>query len=251
MNEAEKIIAELKKLDGRIQQAIEKILGKNPNRQQLLAFINSQEFNKMLNDLGLNKIIENYVKGFDASLVATGFSTVNLTAERIAIINANLDLIKNTYGRTILGYYNLHTDLLKSKLTASIIEGVKAKDIIKELAAETPLTTPQAQSVVSTSYADYARVGVAKAYEDKPEQRFFYFEGLDVEAPTKSDECKWLLLNQKKEGYTRAEIDAGIETPFTHQYGDLAGQTKKIYWFGRFPNYNCYDRWMPIEVKNG
>ena len=247
----EQIINELKKIDGKIINAIEKILGKNPNRQQLLQFINSQEFNKMLNDLGLDKVIGNYVKGFDLSLSATGFSTVNLTAERIAIINANLDLVKNTYGRTILGYYNFHTDLLRSKLTASIIEGVKAKDIIKELAAETPLTTPQAQAVVSTSYADYARVGVAKAYEDKPGQRFFYFEGLAVDAPTKSDECKWLLLNQKPEGYTRAEIDAGIETPFTHEYGELAGQAKKIYWFGRLPNYNCYDRWMPIEVKNG
>jgi hypothetical protein len=44
------------------------------------------------------------------------------------------------------------------------------------------------------------------------------------------------MENQKPEGYTKAEIDAGIETP--------AGV---IDWNGRIPNYSCLHSWMPID----
>jgi len=249
MGDAEKIISELKKIDGKLLTAIEKILGKNPSKEQLLRFINSNEFNTLIEDLGLRKSLAQYISGFqfDYKGAATGFGAVELTAQRIAVINANLDLIKNSYGRTILGYYGAYTDLLKSKLTASIIEGVDARETIKRIVADTPLTTAQVGAVVNTSYADYSRAGVAKIYEDKPDQRFYYEGGV---IPTSSDECKWLYENQNPEGYTKKEIDGGIITPFTHTSGLYIGEPKKIYWFGRQPNYNCRHEWFPVEARN-
>lgn len=244
----EQIINELKKIDGKILQAIEKILGKNPPKDKLLQFLASEEYTKMIEDLGLRDAINKYVSNFDTQLkgIATGFGAVNLTAEKIAVINANLDLIKNSYGRTVLGYYQANADLLRSKLISSIIEGIESKEIIKQLAAETPLTTAQVGTVVNTSYTDYNRSGIAKIYEDKPEQRFFYEGGV---IPTSSDECRWLYENQRPEGYTKKEIDEGIETPFTYTYGENIGQIKKIFWFGRMPNYNCIHTWLPVEAK--
>ena len=242
----EQIINELKKIDGKIINAIEKILGKNPPKDKLLQFLASDEYTKLIEDLGLRGAVQKYTAGFQLGLSASVIANENLTPGRLAIINANLELVKNTYSRTILGYYQANSELLRSKLISSIIEGIESKEIIKQLAAETPLTNAQVGSVVNTSYADYNRAGIAKVYEDKPEQRFFYEGGV---IPTSSDECRWLYENQKPEGYTKKEIDAGIETPFTYAYGENIGQTKKIYWFGRLPNYNCIHAWYPIEAK--
>lgn len=243
----DEFLKKIKQIDEKLSKAIVKLFGKKPNKEALLKFINSKDFDKLIEDLGLKDAVKEYVKGFDIYSMQTGTMNILKDSAKQSIINSNLLLIKNTYSRTILGYFSAYIENLKSKLTASILQGITAAETIRKLKEETPLSTAQIGSVVNTSYADYNRATISQIYVDKPEQRFYYEGGV---IPTSSDECRWLYENQKLEGYTKKEIDAGIETPFVYEYGELKGQVKKIYWFGRFPNYNCIHTWMPIEVKN-
>ena len=188
--------------------------------------------------------MNNYLTGFDATFKEriSSFRNVDLTAERIQIIKNNVDLIKNSNGRTVLGYAKANGDLLRTKLINSIINGTDAKQTIKELES-IPLATHQLGAVISTSYADYTRTTTFQAFSDKPEQRFYYAGGI---IPTSSEQCAWLVENQKPEGYTLAEIKKGIETPFIWHSGPFAGQHKIINENGRLPNYNCIHTFEPL-----
>lgn len=252
MQYPEEIIRKFNQLDENLIKAIRRILGNNPTQEQLINFLASNEFDILLNDLGLEGTINEYVTNFDLIFQekASGYRLVNLTAERIDRISTNIDLIKNTYARTILGYAQANSNLLRAKLIESLVTGVNARQTVKSLEGRlistlnnSPLTTAQIGSVVQTSYYDYSRATTAEIFKDKPEQRFRYEGGI---IPTSSDECAWLFTNQKPEGYTKAEIDVGIETPFIYRSGALKGQIKKIYFTGRYPNYNCIHTWEPI-----
>lgn len=247
------IIKELEQLDEKLLEAIKKILGANPTKEQLLQFLASEEFDKIINDLGFEKSISKYVKGFDLSFSQSisNFGAMDFQAEQIKLISQNVELIKASYGRTVLGYAKANSELLRSKLIQSVINGITARQTIKELGGQlistltnAPLTTAQIGAVINTSYADFSRATTGLIYQDKPEQRFKYIGGV---IPTSSDECRWLMNNQNPEGYTRAEIDAGIETPFAYTSGEMIGQVKKIYWTGRLPNFNCIHEWLPID----
>lgn len=176
---------------------------------------------------------------------------MDFKVEQIELISRNVELIKNSHGRTVLGYAKANSELLRSKLIQSIINGVTARQTIKELEGQliseltnAPLTTAQIGVVINTSYADFSRATTRMTFENRPKQRFKYVGGV---IPTSSDECRWLRENQNPRGYTRAEIDAGIETPFTYKRGENKGKIKQIWWWGRFPNYNCGHEWMPKD----
>lgn len=254
MIDPSKILSQLEQLDARLIEAIKRILDRNPSNEQLLQFLATEQFDDLINELGLEKIVSDYVSGFDTSFKQdiANFGRIDLTAQEIQRIENNINIIKNSNGRTVLGYAKANSDLLRVKLINSIINGETARTTVKELEGKlisdltnTPLSTSQIGSVISTSYADFSRSTTAQVFKNKPEQRFYYEGGI---LPTSSDECQWLMQNQKSEGYTKAEIDAGIETPFTHTSGPLRGQKKMIYWTGRQPNYNCIHQWMPVEL---
>ena len=113
----------------------------------------------------------------------------------------------------------------------SIVSNQLTSETVANLTAKIPLTDAQIKTVVHTSFSNHSRNITAKAFEDEPEQRFEYVGGV---IPTSSQECEWLMNNQNPNGYTKAEIDAGIQTPFG-----------VIYWGGRDPNYNCLHQWLP------
>jgi hypothetical protein len=87
-------------------------------------------------------------------------------------------------------------------------------------------------TVIDTSYFNHERSITAEIFSDKPEQRFKYVGDL---IETSSPICRWLVKNQKPNGYTRAEIDKEIRTP-----------KGLVNWFGRMPNFNCGHSWLPI-----
>lgn len=236
MIDPQSILTQLEQLDKRVKDLIAQILGNNPTQEQMLAFLASDEFDKLIEEAGLTDIVAEYMRNFDIdfSNQIENFRDIDLKAQQIELISRNVEVIKNTNARTVLGYASANSELLRTKLINSIINGVDAQQTLKEL--ETiPLTTAQLGSVISTSYADFSRSVTAQVFENKPEQRFRYVAGIPASAPQKSEICRWLLENQKPEGYTRAEIDAGIVTSFGI-----------VNWGGRLPNYNCTDQWMPI-----
>lgn len=242
MIDSSKILSQLEQLDKRIIEAIKKILGRNPTNEQLLEFLATDQFDELINELGLEKIVSDYVSNFDTSFKQNifNFGRIDLTAQEIQRIENNIEIIKNSNGRTVLGYAKANSDLLRVKLINSIINGETARTTAQELEGKliseltnNPLTTSQIGSVINTSYADFSRSTTAQVFQDKPEQRFYYEGGV---IPTSSKQCAWLYENQRKEGYLKSEIDTGIETPFG-----------LINWSGRFPNnWNCIHSWMPL-----
>jgi len=262
MNDQKKIISDLEALDERLLKAIEKILGKNPSKEQLLQFLSSKEFDKLIGDMGLNKIAKDYVSGFNFSstkdMKDSGLTHVQETIARIDMI---LELIKNTNGRTVLGYFGYQKENLRRDLIRSIVNGTKYEDIVKSFSSEIVgqqnpsgayfdgrlhvFSEANVMTVLGTCYYDYDRAITRQTFIDDPSQRFYY-GGLLKE--TSSDECEWLIHreNQNPDGYTMAEIDEGNETPFTYKRGGNKGEIKKIYWWGRFPNFNCPHTWRPI-----
>lgn len=257
-----KIISDLEALDEKLLEAIKKILGANPTKEQLLQFLASEEFDKLINDLGLEKIVKRYVAGFDI-LFTQGVKEIGIdvVAQTLKIIGDNLELIKASNQRTILGYFGYQKENFRRYLISSIIDGQKFETIAKSFGSEiigTPnpsgayfggqlhiFSEPNVKTIIGTSYYDYDRSLTRQAFLDKPDQRFYY-GGLLKE--TSSDECEWLVQrdNQMPEGYTMTEIDEGIETPFVYKYGDNKGEVKKIWWWGRQPNYNCPHTFRPI-----
>jgi hypothetical protein len=107
------------------------------------------------------------------------------------------------------------------------------------------LTDAQFNAAVTTAYAETSRNATREAYKDDPNARFKYIGGI---LKSSSKQCEWLMIHQRKEGYTIAEIDAGIDTPYRDKNGDVL----KIYWCGRVPNINCIHEWVYIaKKKNG
>jgi hypothetical protein len=134
----------------------------------------------------------------------------------------------------LLGSAKAKASLLQSEMMKAAIRGDTINQTIKAL-QDIPLTDSQLGTVLNTAYSDISRTATVEIYKDKPDQRFKYVEGMSIMSPTKSEICKWLILNQNPEGYTMAEIQLGIETPFGI-----------VYETGREPNFNCTDRWVPI-----
>lgn len=236
----EEILKQIEEIDAKIVKLVNKLLKQNKPKELISAIID-KELDKYISELGIDKIAEQYA----TSLVTTGLTTLTTVAkkqateEMINIIGMNLEPIAETYRDTILGYFKANTEKLKTELLNSLISGTPTSEITKNLQAkflrvsdETLhyLTDANINTVIQTSYSNVSRISTAKAFEEKPEQRFEYFGGV---IETSSDQCRWLMENQNPEGYTKAEIDAGIETPFG-----------TIDWFGRQPNYNCLHSWV-------
>lgn len=224
----------LKKLDSFNEELDRRlaIMFKNMTPQAIKAYIESDGFYELMDDMGINDFIDDYIALMDkeAGLYAKLYSDRAIQ---------DLETLQNLRYTELVGRFKANADTLQAKLYESIINGVtfqQTKDALKGIG----FTDAQLGAIVQTGYYDFSRSATFKAFEDNPNQKFEYEGGI---IPTSSDECKWLMLNQKKGGYTFAEIAKGIETPFVHTSGKLKGQTKVINQFGRNPNFNCIHVW--------
>src|SRR3989337_4411394 len=186
MNDQKKIISDLEALDERLLKAIEKILGKNPSKEQLLQFLSSKEFDKLIGDMGLNKIAKDYVSGFNFSstqdMKDSGLTHVQETIARIDMI---LELIKNANGRTVLGYFGYQKENLRRELINSLVHGKKFEDTVKSFGAEIigqqnpsgaywmgqlhVFSEANVRTVIGTSYYDYSRSVTRQTWIDQPD----------------------------------------------------------------------------------
>jgi hypothetical protein len=143
----------------------------------------------------------------------------------------DLQILQTKQTEYILGNLSNKIVLWQETMIGGLISGVKDKEILNSLQS-IGLTDSQSGAVLQTSYYNFSRTTTALVFEDDPSQRFKYTGGV---IPTSSQQCKWLFKNQRKEGYTKEEIDAGIETPFG-----------VINWYGRTPQWNCIHEWRTI-----
>lgn len=239
----EKILKQLEQIDAKIVILVNKLLKQNKPKELISAIID-KELDKYISELGIDKIAEQYAN----SLITSGLTTLTQVAKKqatdelINIIGMNLEPIAETYRDTILGYFKANTEKLKSELLNSLISGTPTSEITKSLQAKFTrvssdtvhyLTDANINTVIQTSYSNVSRISTAKAFEEKPEQRFTYFGPRDEK---NRDACAYMLDNQNPEGYTKSEIDAGIETPFG-----------KINWLGPPNNWNCRHQWFAAD----
>lgn len=231
-------------------EAIELLMNKalrNLTAEQLNVLLLPDNWSKFLNEIGLTGWINKYSSQFDTVFneKIKKLSKIEYVKKNIGIINQVASEIKNTNNRSIVGYLTGDTENVRSKLVSMVADGTTSNETVNRIFADTSgITRAQTGSVVNTAIADFGRTVTRQAYIKDKNARFRYVGGV---IPTSSEECAWLIENQKPEGYTMKEIDAGIDTPFTHKSGVLIGKPKKIYWNGRFPNYNCIHEWEVIE----
>jgi hypothetical protein len=238
MDEKE-LLRELERLDQRLTAELRKLL-ENNTKAQVLNFIDTTEFNNLILTLGGAKLIENLSSSLDTIL----FETVKkrkLSESSLTAIEELSTRIRDSRGRTILGYFQSNTEQFKSGIYKSIVAGKTKKETAEIFFKNFNITDPKTdhiltyaniQTQIQTAYVDHQRILTQRAFADTPEQRFRYVGGI---VSTSSDICAWLVENQAPDGYTAEEINSGISTP----YGD-------VNFYGRIPNYNCGHTWEAI-----
>ena len=190
------------------------------------------DFFEELRNLGFEDLIDEYFDNYDIEI-----AKILEQAERRGIRNLtnidirSLEIVRELDKEYLLGKASAWSKEWQSEFMKSIIRGETIPQTIKNL-QEIPLTDAQLGTVLNTAYSDISRTATVEVYKDTPEQRFRYEGGV---IPTSSEQCRWLMENQRAEGYTMAEIQVGIETPF-----GIIDES------GRQPNFNCIHRWVAI-----
>jgi hypothetical protein len=221
-------------LETLLKELIDKIKRANLTDVELAQVAAEIDFMEGLRELGFDELVDKYFANYEAEILkiasdakARGVDFANVNTKALEYVT----LMDKEY---LLGSAKAKASLLQSEMMKAAIRGDTINQTIKAL-QDIPLTDSQLGTVLNTAYSDISRTATVEIYKDKPSQRFKYVEGMSVMSPTKSEICKYLLLNQNPEGYTMAEIQLGIETPFGI-----------VYETGRDPNFNCTDRWVPI-----
>ena len=224
-----------KEIETLLQELTNQLKRANLTKTQLAQIAAEIDFFQELKSLGFEELVNKYFNNYDLEIARiiqqakdNGVNFANVNLQR-------LELIRELDKAYLLGSAEAWSNQLQSELVKSSIRGDSVVETIQNLQG-IPLTDSQLTTVINTSYWDTKRLATTEVYKNEPEQRFRYVAGMDINSPTKSDICKWLLLNQKPEGYTMAEIQQGIVTP----YGIVDEG-------GRIPNFNCADIWEPID----
>lgn len=242
MNEKQ-FLNELSKIDQQITKTVEKLLKEGKSVDIILAIVN-KDLDKYINALGVERLAQEYATSLLTEGLTTvkGFKKLAATEEIINAVGQNLQPLVETYKDTILGYFTANTKRLEVELLNGLLSGTPTAEITKNLQANFTrvsdqtyhiLTDANINSVIQTSYSNINRVSIANTFKDNPEQKFVYIGPRDDK---NSDACASILDNQDPAGYTKEEIDKGI---------DLGGGV--VNWQGRVPNYGCRHFWTVAE----
>ena len=249
-----------KELETLLKELTNQLTRAGLTKVQLAQIAAEVDFFQELKSFGFEDLVNKYFNGYDKIIT----QRINEAAAQGVKGLANVDIdsllqIKELETQHLLKRAEAFSLQYKRELFTSLIRGDSIPETISRLQGIN-LTDAQLGTVLNTQYSEFSRTATKAIYKAKPEQKFRYMgrAGAVGEAaiiPTSSDECKWLIRNQRPEGYTVKEIEAGIETPYNYpeleSLGELAGTVKKIYWQGRLPNWNCGHEFSAIsgEVK--
>ena len=241
----DEITKRLNARDKTLFRSLETLFASGATTDELLDFIVSNELDEFVAKGGLNKILQQHDNEFDIRFKES-FNRIKsgLSQETLTRVVENAELIKASNNMTVLGYFQYQTERLRTHLASGLIGGKSFKDTVIEfgggivgqpnpIATWHHFTDANVGTVIHTSYIDYGRTITADAFIDSPEQKFEYVGGL---IPTSSEQCTFLMNNQKEGGYTMAEIRGGIQTP-----------DGTINWSGRVPNWNCIHEFLPVD----
>jgi len=226
---------------------LDKLLGKIDNQvnakiKKLISNLSPKEKNELLKD---PKLVDELLKEVDVKELAKHYSSELFSGHGEVVIDysekrkqyqlARLDFLVNTFTEFQTEALRKFIIDNKKEFRDNLVELVMTggnKRMVKKYFANTPFTFEQIGSIIYKVESDIRRATVLSAYEEYPETKFRYIGGL---IPTSSKTCTWLMENQKQEGYTLKEIQAGIETPFG-----------KVDWWGKVPNWGCIHSFEPI-----
>jgi len=235
-----------KEIEAMIKELLTTLKRGNFSQMELAQLSAEINFFEEIKKLGYEQTVNKYFAGYENILSEVLDQAKDSGVDFFGINTDLLEMVQELDEEFLLGKAQAWNAQFKSEFIKSIIRGDSSTQTILNL-REVPLTDAQLGVVLNTSRFDFKRMSIRETYKNKPDQRFTYEGGL---IPTSSDECRHLVNEQDPKGYTMAEIDAGIETPYTYpeypSLGELAGTVKKIYWGGRKPNYNCGHVWKPI-----
>lgn len=224
-----------KEVETLLQELITQLKNANLTKAQLARIASEIDFFEELRSHGFEKLVDKYFSNYNKEIFAVINEAKNQGVRDLTNVNLQaLESIATFDKEYLLGRAKSWASEWQSELIKSVIRGDTIQQTINNLDG-IPLTDSQVTTTLNTAYSDISRTATVEVYKDKPEQRFKYVAGMDINSPTKSDICKWLLTNQNPEGYTMAEIKAGIVTPF-----GLVNES------GRVENWNCQDYWSPI-----
>jgi hypothetical protein len=187
------------------------------------AEINNLNLQELMNEKGFEKARDEFVD--EMAELAFKFGTPS--DELITDVERRID-----YHIEYIGGKQQATGALLKRFVLDMINTGISDEAFEARRAEIQLTDAQLNVATNTAYYNIARDDVFDAFKDDPNQKFKYVGGVRENS---SKQCRWLMENQKTEGYTVAEITAGINTPF--------GIIDR---YGRRPNFNCIHTWAPI-----
>jgi len=221
-----------KDVEAVLKQLMAKLKGSKFSKAELSQL--AAEFDSLaeLKALGFDEIVEKYFANYE-----TVYADIIKKAKGVKLAGINTGLLERIIEldkEYLLGKSASWGKQFDSIFAKSILQGKTINQTVANL-NEIPLTDSQLKTVLNTSYSDFNRTSTREIFKGNPEQRFSY-EGSLI--PTSSDICIDLVTNQNPEGYTAAEISAGI--PAGGGYVD---------WGGRVPNYNCGHSWEPIDIE--
>ncbi len=235
---ADQLEKKLKSIEKVMMQRLNALaVKKNIPLEELGRVMSTDEFAGLYEGLGLESAIASYTANYNTIFAERikGFSVVNSVA-------VDMEMIKELQFKRMITKVSANLDQFQATVTEQLLSGIPRKDFLAQLKLiregnpsdlMRPITDAQLNTAIHTAQSNFGRITTAKVFEDKPEQKFEYVGGT---IPTSSDACRSVMNNQSPEGYTRAEIEAGI---------DLGGG--EVNWFGRVPNYNCIHSWLPID----
>ncbi len=251
-NISDQFIGDLDKLQVEFIKRIEQALKGNLSAAGIAALDAEIDFFQELRLLGFDDKLNTYLDGYDeivkqihSDAVKRGLSgVVGVTATELDILASNEALFFLDKGR-------LYTQQFKNSVFRSIIGGETIGQILPTLRA-IPLTDAQLTTGISTGITKFHATVTAKVFEESPDQKFLITGPLDDKTRAS---CKAVLLNQPKEGFTKAQIDAGAWTKIAKQFmvNPTDSERKVVelqgYTFIERGGFNCRHTPKPGELE--
>ena len=98
-------------------------------------------------------------------------------------------------------------------------------------------------TALTTAEDEFHSIATAKIWEDEPEAHFRLEGALDDRTRC---ECRAVMRNQPKGGWTKKEIDKGAATKIAEQFcPDVKPESQKYTWRFR-GGFNCRHRWEVV-----
>ena len=207
----ELLVKDLEKIEAELLKRLDRAIKSGQLTKADLAQLSGEiDFFKELNKLGYSSKLEQHFEQYKSIVEEINRQAVNNGLRGLVGGSVgDLDNFLNLKAGELLGRAQLFANELKSGLMGNLIAGTPLKEIIGQLQKSTRLADYQLKVALTTGLKQFRSITTAKVYEDEPEVKYKLYGPEDEKnRPT----CAGVLKYQPKEGFTKAEIDAGAWT---------------------------------------